>query len=129
MDGFYFVPKAVLYNRNKSNLALGEYMGSVVGKLVTDSNLGKVATELNGVTTVTIGPDDLKVDTRFSGVSVVEVPAEKNWRVYIGVKSDYLTSRATIWKCFSCLGPYFRWLGGLGKPSVRRTLFLCDLGL
>jgi hypothetical protein len=34
----------------------------------------------NSVTTVTIDPDDLDVDTRFSGVSVVQVPAEKNWR-------------------------------------------------
>lgn len=61
----------------------------VAGELVTDSSLGKVTTELKGVTTVTVGQDDLKVDTRFSGVAVMEVPAEKNWRVYVGVRSDW----------------------------------------
>lgn len=70
-------------------MALGEYKVPVAGELVTDSNLGKVTTQLNGVTTVTIGQDDLKVDTRFSRASVVEAPAEENWRVYIGIKSDY----------------------------------------
>lgn len=86
---FTLTQKSAIKTPKKSNLALGEYKVPVAGELVTDSNLGKVTTQLNGVTTVTIGPDDLKVDTRFSGVSTVNVPTEKNWRIYAGVKGDY----------------------------------------
>jgi hypothetical protein len=88
-DYFTLSQKPVFKTPEKSTLALGEYKVPVSGKLETDSNMGKVDTQLSGVTIVTIGPDDLKVDTQFSGSSVVQVPSEKNWRVYVGIKSDY----------------------------------------
>jgi hypothetical protein len=124
---FTLPQKPTLKTPKKTALAPGEYKVPVTGELVTNSNLGKVTMKINGVTTVTIGLDDLKVDTLFSGVSTLKASTEKNWQIYAGVKSDYTNIYPVLGIGYQKVirNFYYNISGEIGKNRDNITSELC----